>query len=70
MGGRKWRDKAAPYYSKLSGLKLADLITFETAVFVSKSKTNNSLFHHYFTDISCIHYQQTRGSSNINWFLL
>ena len=45
IDGGKWYDKAISYYSKLNIKNLSDLITFEMAVFVYKSKEKKpSLF--------------------------
>ena len=40
IGGRKWRNRATPFYKKLKILKIVDVYKLETAIFMYKYSTN------------------------------
>jgi len=63
IGGRKWNDRATPFYAKLKILKLADLIKFEKACFIFKHKTQKLplSFDNYFVSAFNVHQKKIQG---------
>ena len=71
VGGRKYYERATPFYSQLKFLKLEDLIRLETAVLVFKIK-NKALpaqFYNYINEVGYISKKSTRANTKKNYFI-
>ena len=71
VGGGKYYDRATQFYAKLRILKLVDMVFFEKALFVFKSKMKMlpDQFSHYLTEVSHVYEKFTRASNQNNYFI-
>ena len=62
IGGRKWRDRATPFYKKLKIPKIVDIYKLETAIFMYKYRTNElpAGMNNLFQETSQVHTKCTR----------
>ena len=66
IGGRRYRDRATPFYSKFGILRLVDFIKFEKAIFAFKYrlKALPAQFFDYFTEVNNVYKRSTRAIIN------
>jgi len=71
VGGGKYFDRATPFYANLKILKLEELVLFEKAVFVFKSKTNSlpTQLDNYLKEITQVYKKGTKSSNQDKYFI-